>query len=105
MPKKNSPMYREPTEKERKKIEKAREMTQRGMAGEKDIFSKISTTMAKAARDDYKVGRKMMEEVPEAARNYEAETPGGTMKKFKNGGMVKVRGQGKVMKTKSCKMS
>jgi hypothetical protein len=101
---KNSPMYRKPTEKEQKKIEKAREMTQRGIAGEKDIFSKFSTTMSKAARDEYKMGRKMMEEVPEAARNYEAETEGGTMKKFKKGGMVTARGQGKVMKTKSCKM-
>jgi hypothetical protein len=100
----NSKMYRKPTEKEKKKIEKAREMTQRGIMGEKDIFSKFSTTMAKSARDDYKGGRKMMEEVPEAARNYEAETPEKTMK-YKNGGMVSVRGQGKVMKKKGCKIS
>lgn len=97
-------MYRKPTSKERAKIEKARDMTQRGIMGEKDIFSKFSTTMAKSARDEYKTGRKMMEEVPAEARAYEAEEPGKTMK-YKNGGMVSVKGQGAVMKKKGCKIS
>jgi hypothetical protein len=96
--------YRKPTDKERAKIEKAREMTQRGIMGEKDIFSKLSTTMAKSARDDYKAGRKMMEEVPAEARTYEAEEPGKTMK-YAKGGMVSVKGQGAVMKKKGYKIS
>jgi hypothetical protein len=96
--------YRKPTDKERAKIKKAREMTQSGVMGEKDIFSKFSTTMAKSARDDYKAGRKMMEEVPADARAYEAEEPGKTMK-YKTGGMVSVKGQGAVMKKKGCKVS
>lgn len=60
--------YRKPTAKEQAKMEKAREMTQRGIEGQKDFLSKISTTMAKSARDDEKMGRRMFESVPEAAR-------------------------------------
>lgn len=97
------PKYRKPTEAEMEKIKKARKMTQQGLEGEKDVFSRFSTTMRKAARDEYKAGRKMMESVPEEARNYEAEMPEPTMKA--KGGMVNVRGQGAARKTKGCKIT
>jgi hypothetical protein len=99
------PMYRKPTEKERAKIEKAREKTKRGMAGEKDYFSKFSTTMAKAARDEYKQGRKEMESVPAEARAYEAEEGNPGVGTYAKGGMVNVRGQGAARKTKGCKIT
>jgi len=98
------PMYRKPTPKERAKIEKAREKTTQGMEGEKDFLSKISTTSAKAARDEYKAGRKMMESVPEEARAYEAEEGNPGVGTYKEGGVVSVRGQGAARKTKGCKI-
>lgn len=60
--------YRKPTAKEQAQMEKAREMTRRGIEGQKDFLSGISTVMAKAARDDEKMGRRMFKSVPEAAR-------------------------------------
>jgi hypothetical protein len=85
---KQSPMYKKPSEKQRKDIEKARKKTREGMEGEKDILSKFSTTMAKAARDQTKQGRKDMERIPEEVRRYEAEE-GQTSSTYKKGGMVK----------------
>ena len=99
------PMYRKPTEKERAKIKKAREKTAQGMEGEKDLLSRFSTTSAKAARDEYKAGRKMMEEVPEEARAYEAEEGNPGVGTYKAGGIVNVRGQGAARKTKGCKIT
>jgi hypothetical protein len=92
--------YRKPTAKESTKMAKARKMTEEGLKGEKDIFSRYSTTMAKDARDQYKAGRAMMESVPEEAREYEAYAEAG----YKSGGMVNVRGQGAARKTKGCKI-
>lgn len=92
---KQSPMYKKPTDAERKKIEAARKRTREGMEGQKDIFSKLSTTMAKDARDEEKMGRRMMESVPQAARNYEMEEGQGASP-FKKGG--KVMNEGKMMK-------
>jgi len=60
-------------------------MYQKGIEGEKDILSKISTTMAKSARDDIRAAKKMRESVPEAAREYEAYQGAG----YKKGGKVK----------------
>jgi hypothetical protein len=88
-------MYRKPTDKEREKISSARKRTRQGMEGQKDFLSKISTTMAKDARDEEKMGRKMMESVPQAARNYEMEEGQGASP-FKKGG--KVMKEGKMMK-------
>jgi len=99
------PMYRKPTEKERAKIKKAREKTAQGMEGEKDLLSRFSTTSAKAARDEYKAGRKMMEEVPAEARAYEAEEGNPGVGTYKAGGIVNVRGQGAARKTKGCKIT
>jgi hypothetical protein len=78
--------YRQPTEKESKKLEAARKKTVEGIEGEKDIFSKISTTMAKSARDDIKAGKAMRESVPAAAREGEAYNQAG----FNKGGLNKV---------------
>jgi hypothetical protein len=75
-------------------------MTERGIQGEKDFLSKISTTMAKAARDDLKMGKKMYESVPEEAREYEAYNAAG----YKSGGLVTSRGQGRVMRKKKTRM-
>jgi hypothetical protein len=78
------PSYRKPTEKETAKLDAARKKTQEGIEGEKDIFSKVSTTAAKAARDDVKAGLKMRESVPAAAREGEAYEQAG----YKKGGKV-----------------
>ena len=78
--------YRQPTEKEAKKLEEARKKTVEGIEGEKDIFSKISTTMAKSARDDIKTGKAMRESVPASAREGEAYNQAG----FNSGGLNKV---------------
>ena len=78
--------YRQPTEKEAKKLEEARKKTVEGIEGEKDFLSKISTTMAKSARDDIKTGKAMRESVPAAAREGEAYNQAG----FNKGGLNKV---------------
>jgi hypothetical protein len=89
MAEKQSPMYKEPTDAQRKKIAAARKRTREGMAGQKDFLSKISTTMAKAGRDEEKMGRRMMEEVPEPVRRFEGEEGAPPMGPFKKGGKVK----------------
>jgi hypothetical protein len=76
--------YRKPTEKESAKLDSARKKVQEGIAGEKDLLSKISTTMAKSARDDVKAGMKMRESVSEKAREGEAYQNAG----YKHGGSV-----------------
>jgi hypothetical protein len=82
--------YRQPTEKEAKKLEEARKKTVEGIEGEKDFLSKISTTMAKSARDDIKTGKAMRESVPAAAREGEAYNQAG----FRKGGGVKAMNTG-----------
>jgi len=69
--------YRQPTEKEAKKLEEARKKTVEGIEGEKDLLSKISTTMAKSARDEIRAGKAMRESVPAAAREGEAYNQAG----------------------------
>ena len=93
--------YRPTTAAEKAKLAKSREMMQRGIEGESDFLSKISTTMSKAARDEQKMAKKMYESVPEEAREYEAYNAAG----YADGGMVKVRGQGAARKTKGCKIT
>lgn len=77
--------YRKPSDKESAKLDSARKKVQEGIAGEKDLLSKVSTTMAKSARDDIKSGMKMRESVSEKAREGEAYQNAG----YKKGGMVK----------------
>lgn len=76
--------YRKPTEKESAKLDAARKKVQEGIEGEKDVFSKLMPTMAKAARDDIKSGMKMRESVPAKAREGEAYNEAG----YKAGGKV-----------------
>ena len=78
----NRMQYHKPTEKEKAKLEKSREMMKRGIQGEKDFLSKISTTMAKSARDEQKEAKRLRESVPESARNYEG------LEGMKKGGVV-----------------
>jgi hypothetical protein len=89
MAEKQSPLYKKPTDAQRKKIGQARKRTREGMEGQKDFLSKISTTMAKDARDEEKMGRRMMEQVPEPVRRFEAEEGAPPMGPFKKGGKVK----------------
>jgi len=76
--------YRKPTEKESARLDSARKKVQEGVTLEKDRLSKLSTTMAKAARDDIKAGMKMRESVSEKAREGEAYQDAG----YKSGGKV-----------------
>jgi hypothetical protein len=83
--------YRKPTEKETEKLNKSREKMIEGIEGEKDIFSKMMPTMAKAARDDIRAAKAMRESVPASAREGEAYQnagykKGGKVKKFAEGG-------------------
>ena len=83
--------YRKPTEKETEKLNKSRQKMIQGIEGEKDIFSKMMPTMAKAARDDIRAAKAMRESVPASAREGEAYQnagykKGGKVKKFAEGG-------------------
>lgn len=75
---------RKPTEKEAAKLEESRQLMRKGIEGEQDFMSKISTTMAKSARDDMREAKRMRESVPEKAREYEAYQGAG----YKDGGKV-----------------
>jgi len=77
--------YRKPTEKETEKLNKSRQKMIEGIEGEKDIFSKMMPTMAKAARDDIRAAKAMRESVPASAREGEAYQDAG----YKKGGKVK----------------
>jgi hypothetical protein len=102
------PNYRKPTEKEAAKLDAARKKTQEGIEGEKDIFSRVSTTAAKSARDDVKAGLKMRESVPASAREGEAYEQAGykkggkvmkKMKKYEGGGSIDSDVRARAMKS------
>jgi hypothetical protein len=78
------PNYRASTAKEAAALERSRQMMQQGIAGEKDIMSRLMPTMAKSARDDIRAAKALRESVPEAAREYEAYNQAG----YKKGGSV-----------------
>lgn len=80
-------MYKKPTDKQRAAILAARQMTRQGMEGRDDLLSRLSTTMAKAARDEEAAGRRAMERIPADVRAYEAEE-GQTYSPYKKGGKV-----------------
>ena len=85
--------YRKPTEKETEKLNKSRQKMIEGIEGEKDMFSKLMPTMAKAARDDIRAAKAMRESVPASAREGEAYQDagykkGGKVKKFAEGGNI-----------------
>jgi hypothetical protein len=75
-------------------MDKSREMMKKGIEGEKDFMSKVSTTMAKSARDDQRAAKKMRESVPAAAREGEAYNQAGYAKggKVKKGGVTRADG-------------
>lgn len=64
--------YRSPSVEETRKLEASRKLMAEGIEGEKDIFSRMMPTMAKAARDDMKMAERMRESVPARAREGEA---------------------------------
>lgn len=72
--------YRTPSAKEAEKLDRARAMMQRGIAGEKDFLSKISPTMDKSARDEMRAAKALRESVPESAREGEAYNQAGYAK-------------------------
>lgn len=74
------PNYRTPSAKEAEKLDRARAMMQRGIAGEKDMLSRISPTMAKSARDEMRAAKALRESVPESAREGEAYNQAGYAK-------------------------
>jgi len=76
--------YRESTEEEREKLDKAREMMTRGIQDEKSIMARLMPTMAKSARDDIRAAKALRESVPYRAREYEAYNDAG----YKKGGKV-----------------
>jgi hypothetical protein len=76
--------YRKPTEKETEKLDKSRQKMVEGIEGEKDIFSRLMPTMAKAARDDIRSAKAMRESVSASAREGEAYQNAG----YKAGGKV-----------------
>jgi hypothetical protein len=76
--------YRKPTMKESEKLEKSRSLMVQGIEGEKDFLSRLSTTAAKAARDDMRMARSLRESVPARAREGEAYDLAG----YKAGGKV-----------------
>jgi hypothetical protein len=80
--------YRTPSAKEAEKLDRARSMMQRGIAGERDPMARVMPTMAKSARDDMRAAKAMRESVSEAAREGEAYNQAG----YAKGG--KVRGGG-----------
>jgi hypothetical protein len=69
-----------------------------GIAGEKDIMSRMMPTMAKAARDDMALAKRMRETVPAAAREGEAYNnagykKGGKVAKYARGGGIERKGK------------
>lgn len=80
--------YRTPTAEETAKLDKSREMMQKGIEGEKGLLPKISPTMAKSARDEQREARKMRESVSPAAREGEAYNQAG----YSKGGVTRADG-------------
>ncbi len=98
--------YRESTEEEREKLDKAREMMTRGIQDEKSIMARLMPTMAKSARDDIRAAKALRESVPYRAREYEAYNDagykkGGKVKKMAAGGSASSRADGCAMKGKT----
>ena len=80
--------YRTPTAEETAKLDKSREMMQKGIEGEKGLLPKISPTMAKSARDEQREAKKMRESVSPAAREGEAYNQAG----YAKGGVTRADG-------------
>jgi hypothetical protein len=92
--------YRTPTAEETRKLEASRELMQRGISGEKDFLSKISTTMRKSAQDDITQANRMRESVSPRAREGAAYNEAGYAKGGKVGSASK-RADGCAMRGKT----
>jgi hypothetical protein len=93
------PNYRTPSSKESEKLDLARAMMKRGIAGEKDMMARVMPTMAKSARDDMRAAKALRESVPESAREGEAYNQagyakGGKAKGYAGGGSASSRADG-----------
>jgi hypothetical protein len=98
--------YRKPTEQETAKLDKSRELMNRGIEDEKGIMARLMPTMAKSARDDIRAAKQMRESVPASAREYEAYNDagykkGGAVKKMAKGGSASSRADGCAVKGKT----
>jgi len=98
--------YRKPTEQETAKLDKSRELMNRGIEDEKGIMARLMPTMAKSARDDIRAAKQMRESVPASAREYEAYNDagykkGGAVKKMAKGGSASSRADGCITKGKT----
>lgn len=82
------PNYRTPSAKEAEKLDKARAMMQRGIAGERDMMSRLMPTMAKSARDEMRAAKALRESVPASAREGEAYNQAG----YAKGGVTRADG-------------
>jgi hypothetical protein len=101
----NAKAMRKPTPAEKAKMDRAKARIQEGVREGEGKINKLFPTLQKAARDQTRKGQREMQEIPEEVLQYEsamANEPGSSdseePKKYKNGGMVTSRGQGKVMK-------
>jgi rubrerythrin len=77
--------YRTPTAAESAKLEKSRKMMREGIEGEKSMTAKLLPTMAKSARDEQRMAKRMRESVDPRAREGEAYNQAG----YRKGGKVK----------------
>ena len=88
---KQSPIYKKPSDEQRKKIQTARKKTRQGMEARDDIFSKISPVARKMARDEESEGKEMMRKIPEPVKRFEAEEGSPPVGTYKEGGAVKAK--------------
>ena len=77
--------FREPTKAEQRKLEKGKKLIQEGVRDQKDWFLGMFPTFRSQAAREESQGRRMLDEVPEKARNYEAYKE---MTYMKEGGSV-----------------
>jgi hypothetical protein len=90
--------YRTPTAAESAKLEKSRKMMREGIEGEKSMTAKLLPTMAKSARDEQRMAKRMRESVDPRAREGEAYNQAG----YRKGGMTKGYAKGGVTRADGC---
>ena len=98
--------YRKPTDEEADKINRSRDLMNRGIEDEKGLLARFMPTMGKAARDDMRKAKDMRESVSPKAREYEAYNDagykkGGKVIKMAKGGSASSRADGCAMKGKT----
>lgn len=102
----NARAMRKATPAEKEKMERSREKLQEAIREEKKTVTKMIPTLGKAARDQAKKAKRDYESTPEEVLEYESmvSSESGEPTKFKKGGLVTSRGQGKVMKKRPTRM-